>query len=105
MIPLILAAVGGYFIGDSMKSESKEYADGGTIEVYRGEPKGVKPLNKDAIWVTTDINYASEYGKTTKYTIPNDLNLVYVYLPNNEEVFTDDWEELVNGFYSDRNIN
>jgi len=31
MIPFIIAAVGGYLIGDAMKSNSKKMADGGMM--------------------------------------------------------------------------
>lgn len=48
------------------------------IAVWRGEPEGVEPLSKDAVWVSTDKSYAAEYGNPVKYMLSNNLNLLVV---------------------------
>jgi len=54
MIPFILAAVGGYLIGDSMK-DSQTFADGG--EVRKFSKKGKLDLNKVSNVVVEGIDY------------------------------------------------
>jgi len=47
-----------------------------SIEVYRGDDDISKYDGR--IWVTKDIDHATQYGNVNTYTIDNDLNLLYV---------------------------
>ena len=64
MLPYILAAVGGYLIGDSMKD--KLFADGGTINIE---------LNRLDHWQTKKDGFLLQVGKVAgeyKASISND---------------------------------
>ncbi len=64
---------------DSFKTDSWE--KGGALDrwlVYRGEPKGVQPMNKEFIWVSPKKSIAKEYGTPVAYTIPQNINLLHV---------------------------
>ena len=65
MIPYILAAIGGYLIGDSMKG--KQYANGGELESDR----------KKALewWSSLSINEQKEYSR--KHLSPYYYNLIW----------------------------
>ena len=67
MIPYILAAIGGYLIGDSMKG--KQYANGGELESDR----------KKALewWSSLSINEQKEYSR--KHLSPYYYNLIWDY--------------------------
>ena len=61
--------------------------------VYRGQPEGSESSSpSQSIWVTYDINFASQYGKPKKYKLPKKLNVLDV------EINYSKWENLVDEF-------
>ena len=53
MLPYILAVVGGYLIGDSLKAEQSKYAKGGGVESY---PELIKIAKEIADETVEEIN-------------------------------------------------
>ncbi len=58
-------------------------------EVYRGQNH---EHVGESIWVSEDEEFASEYGKVTKYLIPTNLNIIDAQYDYSE------WEALVSSF-------
>ena len=49
MIPLILAAIGGYLIAGCFKNDATKFGDGGVLKLYKGD-------NKKYYWIFTFEN-------------------------------------------------
>ena len=91
MIPFILAAVGGYLIGDSMKSE--KFAKGGGIDnkveviddVYENQlsenlKEKLKIFKKYKPFTKVEGKYANDYSRLSFYD--KDSNLIYLITSN-----------------------
>jgi len=95
MIPYILAAIGGYLIGDASKKPSKKYAYGGNIE-YGVRVTGLDPMTGSRYRMMYDIEANSDEDAMreaqTRFLSDTGLDGVAQIVNSEEIVFADGGE-------------
>ena len=105
MIPFILAAVGGYLIGDSMKSDATKMADGGSIKtVYKEDERYSYPdfYKSQGGFKFKTIEEAKKFIKGTNPFVRKQLKLGNAVLAFNGEEYYIAEKIKVNDEYADQ---